>query len=126
MVLCTDGSDGSEHQAVEEQQIDGAYAGGDAPGKRGEADADVVGHDGRGGLRLDAEDRVHPEMMLADALHLFSTEKDLAELWMNECDEGAQGGSGNRDGGRQPDIAGEPAQQARVPMQHESPQTGER
>lgn len=90
-------ADDAHHEAVEEDQVQRAEAGEDAAGESGEADADVVGHDPAGSLRLHADEALSPHPVVLDGDEDGGAEEEAHECGAGEGDERAERASGEEE-----------------------------
>ena len=95
VVAGADDADDADHEAVVEEGVQREQAGGDASGEGEAADKDVVRHDGRGGLRFDAEDALRPHPVLIEVGDGVRTEvlgeEHHAVVGTNDGDDRSEG-----------------------------------
>lgn len=84
VVLGAGGGDDAYEHAVVEHEEDAAEAGEDSGGEGHEADADVVGHDGAGGLGFGGEDGVGPHLVVLDFIDHGGAKHGVHELRAGE------------------------------------------
>jgi len=125
VVLAANDGDGSEHEAVVEEGVEGEEAGGDSSGEGEEADHDVVGHDAGGGFGLDAEDAVGPHLVVVEVGDGLGAEEHDTEVGADHDDEGSESAGEQADERGGEEVAGEATQQARVAVGEELPDAGE-
>ena len=125
VVLAADYGDGAEHEAVVEELEESEEACRHAACEGEEADGDVVGHDAGGGFGLHAKDAFGPHFVMVEIGYAVGAEEHDAEVGAHHNDECAERAGRDADEGCGEEVAGEPAEEARVAAGEELPDGGD-
>lgn len=113
-ILMTGGADDAEEQAVKDHGIEGSDAEDDSGGEGDEADGEIVGHDGAGGERRNADDGLGPHLVALHGGDHLGTEKVAHELGAGGGEHDAEDGAGEHDDESGDDIVELALENARI------------
>jgi hypothetical protein len=86
-----------DQQAIKRHHVDGSETRRNSQGKRSEAHAHVVGHDGAGGQGFNAHNRVRPHFVPVNRLHHLRSQKLYLEIGILIGQDGANDACDQKD-----------------------------